>query len=50
MKSNDFNYSVRGSYVKTDSVRSDTGDYPVVWLLIQVLHPVFTFCQGRHNI
>lgn len=34
--------------VKTDSVKSDTGDYPVVWLLIQVLHPVFTIFK-RHE-
>lgn len=36
--------------VKTDSVKSDDGDYPVVWLFIQVLHPVFTIFIGNKTI
>ncbi len=36
--------------VKIDSVKSETGDYPVVWLLIQVLHPIFTVFKRNGTI
>lgn len=36
--------------VKTDSAKSETGDYPIVWLFIQVLHPAFTSFKRNETI